>query len=520
MKGRELNRAPARQIAPGALERIAQGELNKARSAHGAGDFTERTVRDADGLDVGDGGIAEVGVVPDVEEVGGKTDGVALGQLEILDEREIPILLRRAAVNVASEVAKSGGAEVGVGKDGRVRLIGVALGRIEKRSGGERGRIQITVDALADTAAGDAARDGAAGSKLTAECAGSEAETEEGTTSAGIGDRERCTGLEDGDSADRPAAKEGLGEALGRSEERQVVAIADHQAMSAVKIGEAARAVQGGFVVKRGVERSVAGGSCVSGPGPGVSGLEVTTGPAAGERGLQRMIVGVRVIGEELKAGVTVDSLNERAGDGVAERVGGDGRRSGACGVRKDNRVVSGIAGLQAVAGFAEMDGVGADVADFENPLFAKRALNGQVPLLSIGHHEVARDLQTKDVYRGERTGASTAGGRDVVCRLRGVAARKTVEEIETRNKRWIKGSSLRQRVGIGAGASGQRILGEEGGEAARCASAKCDGQEWGLERELVHGADIFPHVVDAVTGTDGGVVMAEEVVGQADSWT
>src|SRR5579863_3688184 len=350
-KGRDWNRARVKRELGAALERIAQGELDQARSADGAGDFAERTVRDADGFDVGDRGIAEVGVVPDVEEVGGKADGVALGQMEILDEREIPILLPRAAIDIAAEVAEGGGAEVGVGKDGRVRLIGVALRRIEKRSGGKGGRIQIAIDALVNVAAGKAAGDGAAGSQLTAECAGSEAETKEGAAGTGIGDRKRRSGLENGDAADGPAAEERLGEALGRSEERQFVAIADHEAVSAVEIGKTARTVQGGFIVERRVERRVAGGSCVGGLGPGVSGLEVTTGPATREGGLQRIVVRVGVVGEKLEAGIAVDALNQRTGDGVVEGVGGDGRRSGASGIGEDDRVVSGVASLQAVAG-------------------------------------------------------------------------------------------------------------------------------------------------------------------------
>ena len=391
--GREWYRARVKSELRTALERVAQGELDQARSAHGASDFAERTVRDADGFHIVDGRVAEVGVVPNVKEVGGETDSVALGEMEILDEREVPILLRRAAINIAAEVAKSGGAEIGVGKDSRIRLIGIALRRIEQRRSGECGRIQVTINALVDVAAGEAAGDGAAGSQLAAKSSRREAESQECAAGARIGDGEWRAGLKDGDTADSPIAKECLGDTRSRFEDRQVVAVADHEAVGAVEIRKAARTVQGGFIVESGVERGVAGGRGIGGSGPSVSGLEVATGPAAGECGLKRIVVRVGIVGEKLEAGVAVDALHQRTGDGVAESVGGDGSGSGARGIGEDDRVVSGVAGLQAVAGFAEMDGVGADVANFENPLFAESALNGQVPLLGVRHHKVARNL-------------------------------------------------------------------------------------------------------------------------------
>src|SRR5438309_11657584 len=82
------------------LERVPQRELNQPRRAHGAGDFAERPgrkrlpgdliVRNA--LNVVDRWIAEVRVVPNVEEVGRKSQLLALGQLDILDQRKVTVL--------------------------------------------------------------------------------------------------------------------------------------------------------------------------------------------------------------------------------------------------------------------------------------------------------------------------------------------------------------------------------------------------------------------------------------------
>ena len=43
-------------------------------------------------------------------------------------------------------------------------------------------------------------------------------------------------------------------------------------------------------------------------------------------------------------------------------------------------------------------------------------------------------------------------------------------------------------------------------------------GKKRRLERQLVRGADVFAHIVDAVAGANRRGVMAEEIVGQADA--
>src|SRR5277367_4800961 len=103
------------QAAPhskSALERVPQRELNQARLADGGVDFAERSGTRQ--LHVGNLWIAEVGMVPDVEEVRGKAEILPLGDVEIFDGGEIPVLLERPAIGVALQVAESGGAEVGI----------------------------------------------------------------------------------------------------------------------------------------------------------------------------------------------------------------------------------------------------------------------------------------------------------------------------------------------------------------------------------------------------------------------
>src|SRR5205807_4903916 len=101
------------------LERVPQRELDQPRRAHGAGDFAERSggQRLAGGikrnaLHVVDRWIAEVRVVPNVEEVGRKSQLLALGQLDILDQRKVPVLLVRSAKNIPAQIAEVCGAEV------------------------------------------------------------------------------------------------------------------------------------------------------------------------------------------------------------------------------------------------------------------------------------------------------------------------------------------------------------------------------------------------------------------------
>src|SRR5437899_6833898 len=126
------------------LEGVPQRELNQPWRPNGARYLPEgRILQDSihtarrprcalKAFDIGHGRVAKVRMVPDVEEVRGKPQTLTLGDLEILDQCEVPVLLRRAAKDVAPEIAKIGGAEV------RIRQ---ALCRIELRSSGEGGGV-------------------------------------------------------------------------------------------------------------------------------------------------------------------------------------------------------------------------------------------------------------------------------------------------------------------------------------------------------------------------------------------
>src|SRR2546425_4313920 len=126
------------------LERVAQRELDETRVADrredsAKGPAGQRLSRDRiarDGHHVIDRRIGEIGVVPNVEEVGCKADLVVLIDLKILDQREVPILLVRPAVDVATKVAKSRCAGIGIQE--APRLIG-------RRRSGEVSRLHVAV---------------------------------------------------------------------------------------------------------------------------------------------------------------------------------------------------------------------------------------------------------------------------------------------------------------------------------------------------------------------------------------
>src|SRR5271168_3257531 len=86
------------------LERIPQRELNQTRLAVGADDFAERRVGYPRGFDVGDRGIGEVRMIPNVKEVGGEAEVLPLFHMDVLDQREVPILLKGPAVGITLQI--------------------------------------------------------------------------------------------------------------------------------------------------------------------------------------------------------------------------------------------------------------------------------------------------------------------------------------------------------------------------------------------------------------------------------
>jgi hypothetical protein len=78
-------------------------------------------------LDVVRRRAGEIRVVPDVEEIRREAKVLPFRQSEVLDEREVPVLLERAAVDVAAESSEAGCASIGV------KLAAIRIGRRSSR---------------------------------------------------------------------------------------------------------------------------------------------------------------------------------------------------------------------------------------------------------------------------------------------------------------------------------------------------------------------------------------------------
>ena len=55
-------------------------------------------------------------MVPDIEEVRGEAEFLAFADLEILDQRSIPVLLERTVVEIAAKISETSGAVVRIGE--------------------------------------------------------------------------------------------------------------------------------------------------------------------------------------------------------------------------------------------------------------------------------------------------------------------------------------------------------------------------------------------------------------------
>jgi hypothetical protein len=265
-----------RYVRPFVLERPAQGELDQARSSGSAANGAEWILAQASasyprevGLNICDTGGAKVGVVPQVEEIRRKAKLLAFADLEIFDQRKVPILLERALVEIAAEIAEAGSAKVGIGRT----LRGIQLRRRSKDRG-----VQITVDALVDVAAGQTAGDGGSRRKAGAE-QGSAALTEEGGAGAGIENRERRSGLENSYATDGPSAQRVVDESARMPKEGKFIDVAHGETVRAVEIGNAARGVDVALVIVGGVESGVSRRSSVDVLGESVGRLKITAPP-------------------------------------------------------------------------------------------------------------------------------------------------------------------------------------------------------------------------------------------------
>src|SRR5581483_2513831 len=114
-----------------ASEGIPERELNQARVADGRHDLAEGgralckssvrpaiadTGRVAEGsFHVGAGRVGEIRVIPDVEEIRRETKLLAFRDRKILDQRKVPILLERTAVEVPTHISERGGTRDRIG---------------------------------------------------------------------------------------------------------------------------------------------------------------------------------------------------------------------------------------------------------------------------------------------------------------------------------------------------------------------------------------------------------------------
>src|SRR4029077_13669599 len=118
----------------------------------------------------------------------------ALSELDVFDQREVPVLLVGAAIGVAAQNAEIRGAEVGIRS---------ALGGIEQRRRSKVGDVQIAVQAVLGTSFGVATANRSA-SREAAVQSWRVPGGEEARSGQRIGDRERRSRLDDGNTADGP----------------------------------------------------------------------------------------------------------------------------------------------------------------------------------------------------------------------------------------------------------------------------------------------------------------------------
>src|SRR2546426_12401367 len=113
------------------------------------------------------------------------------------------------------------------------------------------------------------------------------------------------------------------------------------------------------------------------------------------------MVNRISIVSENLVAAVAVQTRCGRAGNCVGESVGGDLPCVGA-GVCDYDRVRrAGPQGLDTIAGFSQVDSPCAHVTHLQNPALAEFALYREVPLLRVGHNEVPRDFEDKEILGG-----------------------------------------------------------------------------------------------------------------------
>src|ERR1700730_16037320 len=121
------------------------------------------------------------------------------------------------------------------------------------------------------------------------------------------------------------------------------------------------------------------------------------------------------VVGEDLVATVTIQPGRGSARNCVRKRVVGDLKAVVIYVGNGEGMSWTGIYRLNGIAGFTQMDAARAHVSDFQDPAFAEFALQGQVPLLCVGHHETPGNFENEKILRGIYSRSTGAGVRAIL---------------------------------------------------------------------------------------------------------
>src|SRR5712691_11678719 len=178
--------------------------------------------------------------------------------------------------------------------------------------------------------------------------------------------------------------------------ERELVDVADGKTVWTVEIGNAAGSIDVALIIVGRIEGGIAGGSRVDVLGEGVCGLKIVSSPAPRKRGLQSVVDGICIVGEDLISAVAVQARRGRTRDGVGKCVVDDrcGDATRVC--DRERMGGAGIYGLDRIARLTQMDASGSDIANFQDPELSEVALQREVPLLRVGDNEMPRNFEHK----------------------------------------------------------------------------------------------------------------------------
>ena len=304
-------------------------------------------------------------MVPNVEEVRRELEVLVFGYTEILADGNVPVLLKRTAERISPEVSEAGGAI-----------------NTDRRRTADGSRIEELIDPAVNISMGLRGADGEA--RMERCCAGVRAAQRKGRASGSIDHDERCSRLEGCDSAERPASKKSTDHAFALCQERQVPVVVNDQPVGTIKIRGPVGTPQVGLIVDRRVKCGVAAGCRIQRLRPGIGRLEVERPrEPVSRRNLQRVVVRPRIACEQLVV-ARCQAKRSRARIGIGECVFRDGvLRAILCLDR--HRVSSRIVGLNSISSLTQVCPLGADVANFQNPVPRQFALDAQVPLLRAG---------------------------------------------------------------------------------------------------------------------------------------